>query len=113
MSKSQKRRRRFPLEKTLFLDLFRDPKSRPIFIYVVLFITVSASLFHWLEDWSWLDSFYFVVVTFTTIGYGDFTPTLPITKLITIFVGLNGVAILLLLFDEIRRVRSWERVENQ
>ena len=113
MSSSQNRRRRFPLEKTLFLDLFRDPKSRPIFIYVALFITISAAVFHRLEGWSWLDSFYFVVITFTTIGYGDIVPTLPITKIVTIFVGLNGVAILLLLFDEIRRVRSWHRVGNQ
>jgi uncharacterized membrane protein YuzA (DUF378 family) len=32
---------------------------------------------------------------------------MALTKIITIFVGLNGVAILLMLFDEIRRVRSW------
>jgi len=107
MKESSSRRRRVPLERTLFLDLIRDSKARPIFIYVVFFITVSAAVFHWLEGWSWLDSFYFVVVTFTTIGYGDFVPTMPITKLITIFVGLNGIAILLMVFDEIRRVRSW------
>jgi len=95
--------------KTLFLDLFLDPKARPIFIYVVLFITVTGAVFHWLEGWSWLDSIYFVVITFTTIGYGDFAPTTLLTKLITIFVGLNGVAVLLMLFDEIRRVRSWDQ----
>ena len=94
------------------LDLFRDPKARPIFIYVALFITISTTVFHLLEGWSWLDSFYFVVVTFTTIGYGDIVPSMPATKLITIFVGLNGVAILLLLFDEIGRVRSWHRIEQ-
>ena len=105
----QNKRRRFPLERVLFLDLIRDRSSRPIFIYVLLFITISATVFHLLEGWSWLDSFYFVVITFTTIGYGDLAPSMPITKLKTIFVGLNGVAILLLMFDEIRRVRSWHR----
>lgn len=34
-------------------------------------------------------------------------PTTPVTKLLTIFVGLNGIAILLLLLEEIRRVRTW------
>ena len=108
MSKSLKRiRSKRPLSKTLFLDLLLDPKARPIFIYGLLFVLVSSAIFHWLEGWSWLDSIYFVVITFTTIGYGDFSPTTPLTKIITIFVGLNGVAVLLMLFDEIRRVRSW------
>ena len=72
MSNSKKSRtRRIPLMKTLFLDLLVDPKARPIFIYVAVFITVSAAVFHWLEGWGWLDSIYFVVITFTTIGYGD------------------------------------------
>ena len=113
MNKSTKsKRRRFPWVQSLFVDLLRDPKSRPIFIYVAIFVSFSAILFHWLEGWGWLDSFYFVIVTFTTIGYGDFVPTMPITKLLTIVVSLNGVAILLMLFDEIRRVRLHNRFER-
>ena len=99
--------RRIPFMKTLFLDLFLDRKARPIFVYALVFVLISSMVFHYLEGWSWLDSIYFVVITFTTIGYGDFHPTMPLTKIITIFVGLNGVAFLLMLFDEIRRVRSW------
>ncbi|MDX1417142.1 MAG: ion channel [Candidatus Promineifilaceae bacterium] len=76
-------------------------------------IHISAALFHWLESWNWLDSFYFVVITLTTIGYGDLSPTTPLTKLITIFVALNGVAILLILLDEIRRVRRFQIDERQ
>ncbi len=103
--------KRLRILRTLFLDLLLDRHARPIFIYVAFFI-LTAALYHWLEGWSWLDSIYFVVVTFTTIGYGDLAPTMPITKIITIFVGLNGVAILLMLFDEMRRVRAWDRDEN-
>ncbi len=104
--------KRLRILRTLFLDLLLDRHARPIFIYVAFFILFTAALYHWLEGWSWLDSIYFVVVTFTTIGYGDLAPTMPITKIITIFVGLNGVAILLMLFDEMRRVRAWDRDEN-
>jgi len=95
------------LRRTLFLDLLIERRTRPIFIYAVFIIAVGAALFHWLEDWSWLDSVYFVVITLTTIGYGDFSPTTPATKLITIFYGLNGVILLLMLFDIIRQVRGW------
>jgi hypothetical protein len=90
----------------LLLDLLMDRQSRRIFLYAVSVIFLGALLFHWLEGWGWLDSFYFVIVTLTTIGYGDFSPTMPITKLITIFYALNGAAILLLLLDQIRRVRE-------
>lgn len=52
------------------------------------------------------------MVTLTTIGYGDFSPTTPITKLITIFYGVNVVIVLLMLFDVIRRFRHWEISDN-
>jgi voltage-gated potassium channel len=105
---SQSRRRmHIPLYKTLFLDVFFDRRTRPIFIYITVMIGFGALLFHWLEGWSWLDSVYFVVITLTTIGYGDFTPTKPITKIITIFYGLNGIILILMLFDVIRTLRGW------
>ncbi|MCK4975456.1 MAG: two pore domain potassium channel family protein [Anaerolineales bacterium] len=40
--------------------------------------------------------------------YGDFAPTTPPTKLITIFYGLNGVILLLMLLDAVRRIRKWD-----
>jgi hypothetical protein len=95
------------LRRTLFIDILVDHRTRPIFIYAVLLIGVGATLFHWLEGWNWLDSFYFVVITLTTIGYGDFSTTTPATKLITIFYGLNGVILLLMFFDVIRQARGW------
>lgn len=107
MSQKEERRDR-ALGALLFLDVLLDRRTRPVLIYVAIVIAIGAAIFHWLEGWSWLDSVYFVVVTLTTIGYGDFSPTTPLTKLITIFYGLNGVMILLVLFDVVRRVRRWE-----
>jgi hypothetical protein len=96
------------LHKAFFLDVLSDPSTRPMLIYVAIILLIGAVLYHWLEGWSWIDSFYFVVITLTTIGYGDLTPTTPLTKLITIFYGINGVIVLLTFFDIIRRYRHME-----
>lgn len=107
MSLSEKFKRS-PLYRSFFLDVFFDRRTRPIFIYAAFMILFGAALYHWLEGWSWLDSFYFVVITLTTIGYGDFSPTKPVTKIITIFYGINGIILLLMLFDVIRTLRGWK-----
>lgn len=108
-------RRRYPLVKTfarfLLLDIIVDRRARPVFAYVAVNIVIGTYLYHWLEGWSILDSAYFVIITLTTIGYGDFSPTTTLTKVLTIFYALNGVAILLMLLDEIRRVRQ-ESLDN-
>ena len=106
------KRRRIPFVQTLMLDILIDPRTRPFFVYIVFNIFVGAAVYHWLEGWSWLDSVYFVVITLTTIGYGDFSPTTPITKVITIFYSINGVILLLFLFDLVRTVRGWKHVSQ-
>ena len=106
MSKSD-RRKLIPLYRTLFIDLLVDSRSRPVIIYAAFTIGVGTALYHWLEGWSWVDSLYFVIITLTTIGYGDFSPTTDLTKLITVFYSLNGVIMLLMLFDMTQRVRGW------
>ena len=94
--------------KLFFLDLWRNSSARPVLIYAVVIVLAGMFIFHWLEKWDYLDSLYFVVITLTTIGFGDFSPTTTLSKTITIFYGLNGIVILLVLFDLIRQVRKTE-----
>jgi hypothetical protein len=93
------------LARFLLFDLLFDKQSRVVLIYAASTIFSGAIIYHWVEGWEWLDSFYFVVITTTTIGYGDLAPQTDLGKFITIFFALNGVAILVMLFDQIRRVR--------
>lgn len=106
MQPEHKDHRRPRLLANFFLfDLLRDPQSRPIFIYAGVTVLFGATIFRWLEGWNWLDAIYFSVVSLTTVGYGDLTPTEPLTKVFTIFFILNGYGILLALIDRIREVR--------
>ena len=56
-----------------------------VLIIFVLAIVGGAFSYHVVEGWSLFDSFYFVVVTVTTIGYGDFVPRSFEGKLFTMF----------------------------
>lgn len=58
-------------------------------------VFIGTISFHKLEDsWSWIESFYFSVVTVTTVGYGELFPTTDSSRLFAAFFILFGVAIM-------------------
>jgi uncharacterized membrane protein YphA (DoxX/SURF4 family) len=95
-----------PLYRLFLVDLLQDKESRPILIYAVITLLFGMFAYHWLEGWSYLDALYFSVISLATIGYGDLTPTTPLAKVFTIVYVLNGIGILVGLFDRIRAVRA-------
>jgi len=102
-----------PLQKFLLFDVMRDKDSRPIFYWAIAVLVIGTLFYHWLEGWSYLDSLYFCVISLATIGYGDLTPTTPAAKIFTIIYVVNGIAILLALFDRLRAVRTaWSGDQN-
>jgi hypothetical protein len=60
----------------------------------VLLIAIGTVVFSALEDWSIVDSFYFSVVTVTTVGFGDLTPDTDGAKLFTVLYILFGISII-------------------
>ena len=95
-----------PLQRLLLLDILRDRGSRLVFYWAAVFLVVCMLIYHWLEGWNYLDALYFCVISLATIGYGDLTPTTAGAKVFTILYVVNGIAILLALFDRIRIVRN-------
>lgn len=54
-------------------DEFNLPISIAIFILLV-YIFVGASVYFVWEEWGFFESFYFVFISMSTIGFGDFVP---------------------------------------
>ena len=69
-------------------------------------ILLGTVVYHWLEDWSWVDSLYFSVVAGTTVGFGDLAPTTDGSKLFTIFYIITGFSIIATFLNLRFRVHS-------
>lgn len=73
------------------------PEEQPRIRYIALMglttIAAGATFYHYIEEWSWIDSLYFSVVTLSTVGYGDITPQSDEAKLFTIFYIIIGIGI--------------------
>lgn len=86
--------------------------------YQDLLITTSTVLgfgtvvYHYLENWSWLDALYFSVITLTTIGYGDFSPQTSSGKLFTIFYIVIGIGIILSFINTVYKHYNNTKVTN-
>ena len=67
-------------------------------IALLIMMALGTVVYHFLEDWTWAQCFYFSVVTLTTVGYGDLYPTTDFSRIFTaayIIVGVGIVAIAL------------------
>ena len=77
-------------------ELVSDPKGRSLMLWVIIVLSVGTLFYALVEGWNLVDSFYFSVITLTTVGYGDLTPDTPMGKLFTtvyIFFGLSIVGV--------------------
>ena len=61
-------------------------------IIVIIVFIISIITFRFVENYSWLDSFYFLVVTISTVGFGDIKPENEITKIVLIFLIITGIS---------------------
>ena len=82
------------------------PPARILFLMLMLapFIGGGTVFFHLVEGWSWVDSYFFAVVTLSTVGYGELVPATTLGKLGTtvfIFVGLGIFAFVIQQFGQI------------
>jgi len=56
-----------------------------------LYVTLGTITFGFWEEWSFVNSLYFVIVTITTVGYGDITPATSVGQAFTIIFMTFGL----------------------
>lgn len=67
-----------------------------LFLTIMIIVTSGTVFFRYVEGWSWLDAYFFTVVTLSTVGYGNLVPATALGKIGTtvfIFLGLGVFAV--------------------
>jgi voltage-gated potassium channel len=83
------------------VGVWRDPETKALPV-VAGALVLTGTLFYWrFEDWSFIESLYFCVVTLTTVGYGDLSPTTTGTQIFTIVYILTGFGVLVALLTAV------------
>lgn len=67
---------------------------RALLIGVVVLLGGGMIFYHYVEGFSWVDAYYFCVVTLATVGYGDIVPHTDLGKIFTTFYIIFGVGLL-------------------
>jgi len=71
-------------------------KVHTVVISLIGIVALGTVFFHVVEGWTWLDSYFFTVVTISTVGYGSLVPATALGKIGTtvfIFIGLGVFAV--------------------
>lgn len=75
-------------------------------LLILVLYAISIFFYNKFEGWSYLDSAYFITMSITTIGYGDFIPKTDEGKIFTIFLAFIGISLAFLLISTIASLRQ-------
>jgi hypothetical protein len=82
------------MRRRFFGALWRDLKVTWPILWGLLTAQAATGVFiAWKEGWTLTDGLYFAFVTGLTIGYGDFAPTLAVTRTLAVGIGLLGILV--------------------
>jgi len=91
----------YKLLRAIWHGIKYDEEFRVLLI-LMLSLLAGGTYFYWdHEGWSIIDSLYFSVMTMSTIGYGDFAPTTPFSKIFTIIFSLLSIGVFVAVVSKI------------
>jgi voltage-gated potassium channel len=98
------------MEKMSKAEARKIVKQYQILTAIAFIVLLSGTTFyHYVENWRWLDSLYFSVISLATVGYGDFSPKTDLGKIFTIFYLIIGLGIFAALLNNLIKSRMAKR----
>ncbi|MCD9146874.1 potassium channel family protein [Pseudophaeobacter flagellatus] len=87
---------------------------RRLTIFVALLVVLASGtvFFHFAEGWSWLDSYFFTVITVSTVGYGNLVPVTAAGKLATTALIFGGLGVFALAMNEFAQMQLAKRQKH-
>lgn len=74
--------------------------TRTILLLLALVVASGTVFFRFVEDWSWIDAYFFTVVTLSTVGYGNLVPATVLGKIGTTVFIFSGLGIFALAIQQ-------------
>ena len=75
--------------------------------------TTSTIFFHFVEQWRWLDSLYFTIVTMSTVGYGNIVPVTDLGKVGNVLLIILGIGIFTVFAMQLVKRHGLRRLEKE
>lgn len=82
-------------------------------IALLILIASSVAFFKVVENWNWVDSYYFTIVTIATVGYGDLHPTTDIGKIGATIVIMLGIGLFSTFATMLLKRRALKDIEKR
>lgn len=92
---------------------FNKNVYRYLIALALITLTTGTIVYHLVEKFSWLNSYYFSVITLTTVGYGDLTPHTNFGKIFTTFYVLIGIGIITTFISFTMKHRAYRYSERR
>ena len=86
-----------------------------LFTTLPIVVLSGTVFFRYVEGWTWVDAYFFTVVTLSTVGYGNLVPVTVIGKIGTtvfIFLGLGVFALAIQQFASFAMRKREEHAER-
>jgi voltage-gated potassium channel len=94
------------------IAVWRDPETKALPLVAGALVLVGT-IFYWqLEDWTVIEALYFSVLTLTTVGFGDLTPTSEGAQIFTIAYVLIGLGVFVALLTSVAEQFLRQRAER-
>ena len=86
---------------------------RLVALLALSMILVGTLFYQLVEKLTFVDAFYFSVITLATVGYGDIVPTTDFGKIFTAFYVIGGIGIIGLFANLLVRQAAAKRIEKR